>query len=95
MQISVHPSAIRPRNILRLRMRLLPVPLLIPPKRKQSPRKPAPSEARNSSTVIAHPDDYCEAVAIYPRSRIHFASRSGHTLNCGFPIPNPEPCDPR
>jgi polygalacturonase len=35
---------------------------------------------------------YCAAA--YPRSRIHLISRSGHTLNCGFPTPSPDPCAP-
>jgi hypothetical protein len=53
MQISMHPSPIRSCNILRHLMRLLPIPLRIPPKRKQSPLKCRPSEAANSSKVIA------------------------------------------
>ena len=52
MQISMHPSPIRPSNILRNLMRLLPIPLRIPPKRKQSPGKPRP--IRSSKLLQSH-----------------------------------------
>jgi hypothetical protein len=46
MQISMHPRPIAPLHILRHLVRLLPIPLRIPPKRKQSARKTRPIRSR-------------------------------------------------